>query len=173
MRVSRISVVFNWLNLYLSLAGLSRPLYIGGQVSRNRSFLYKLQRPYTISSRISTMSMLGPSLTSLRGTQIMGSISYTLVTYCPGSRCMPQDGMGKMVRKRKPLETGGNAGCVVCLWREERPLLYRHRGMRTGSDGTQTKVQKRKRTDSYSFSTQENKQTRIYFLLKQKNLAPV
>jgi hypothetical protein len=33
-----------------------------------------------ISSRISTMSMLGPSLTGLRGTKIMGSISYTLVS---------------------------------------------------------------------------------------------
>jgi hypothetical protein len=37
MRVSRISVVLNWLNLNLSLAGLSWPLYIGGQVSRIRS----------------------------------------------------------------------------------------------------------------------------------------
>jgi hypothetical protein len=36
-RVLRISVVLNWLNLNLSLAGLSWPLYIGGQVSRNRS----------------------------------------------------------------------------------------------------------------------------------------
>jgi hypothetical protein len=34
MRVSRISVVLNWLNLNLSLAGLSCPLYIGGKVSR-------------------------------------------------------------------------------------------------------------------------------------------
>jgi hypothetical protein len=37
MRVSRISVVLNWLNLNLSLSGLSWPLYIGGQVSRIRS----------------------------------------------------------------------------------------------------------------------------------------
>jgi hypothetical protein len=37
MRVSRISAVFNWLNLNLSLAGLSWPLYIGGHVSRIRS----------------------------------------------------------------------------------------------------------------------------------------
>jgi hypothetical protein len=37
MRVSRISMVLNWLDLNLSLAGLSWPLYIGGQVSRNRS----------------------------------------------------------------------------------------------------------------------------------------
>jgi hypothetical protein len=36
-RVLRISVVLNWLNLNLSLADLSWPLYIGGQVSRNRS----------------------------------------------------------------------------------------------------------------------------------------
>jgi hypothetical protein len=35
--VSRISVVLNWLNLNLSLADLSWPLYIGGQVPRNRS----------------------------------------------------------------------------------------------------------------------------------------
>jgi hypothetical protein len=35
--VSRISVVLNWLNLNLSLAGPSWPLYIGGQVSRIRS----------------------------------------------------------------------------------------------------------------------------------------
>jgi hypothetical protein len=37
MRVSRISVVLNWLDLNLSLAGLSWPLYIGGQVLRIRS----------------------------------------------------------------------------------------------------------------------------------------
>jgi hypothetical protein len=37
MCVSRISVVLNWLNLNLSLAGLSWPLYIGGQVSRIQS----------------------------------------------------------------------------------------------------------------------------------------
>jgi hypothetical protein len=37
MRVSRISVVLNWINLNLSLAVLSSPLYIGGQVSRIRS----------------------------------------------------------------------------------------------------------------------------------------
>jgi hypothetical protein len=36
-RVSRISVVLNWLNLNLALAGLSCLLYIGGQVSRIRS----------------------------------------------------------------------------------------------------------------------------------------
>jgi hypothetical protein len=35
--VSRIIVVLNWLNLNMSLAGLSWPLYIGGQVSRIRS----------------------------------------------------------------------------------------------------------------------------------------
>jgi hypothetical protein len=42
MHVSRISVVFNWLNLNLSLTGLSWPLYIGGQVSRNRSGLIQI-----------------------------------------------------------------------------------------------------------------------------------
>jgi hypothetical protein len=37
MHVSRISVVLNRLNLNLSMAGLSWPLYIGGQVARIRS----------------------------------------------------------------------------------------------------------------------------------------
>jgi hypothetical protein len=36
-RISRISMILNLLNLNLSLADLSWPLYIGGQVSRNRS----------------------------------------------------------------------------------------------------------------------------------------
>jgi hypothetical protein len=40
---------------------------------------YKLQCPYTISSRISTMSMTGPS-SGLRSTKITGSISYILVS---------------------------------------------------------------------------------------------
>jgi hypothetical protein len=35
MRVEN-KLVINWLNLNLSLAGLSWPLYIGGQVSRIR-----------------------------------------------------------------------------------------------------------------------------------------
>jgi hypothetical protein len=35
--VSRIRMVLNWLNLNLSLADLSWPLYIGGHVLRNRS----------------------------------------------------------------------------------------------------------------------------------------
>jgi hypothetical protein len=42
IRVSRISVVLNWLNLNLSLAGLSWPLYIGGQVSRILSGLIQI-----------------------------------------------------------------------------------------------------------------------------------
>jgi hypothetical protein len=42
MRVSRISVVLNWLNINLPLAGLSWPLYIGGQVSRIRSGLIQI-----------------------------------------------------------------------------------------------------------------------------------
>jgi hypothetical protein len=37
--VSRINVVFNLATLNLYLTGLSWPLYIGGQVSRNRSGL--------------------------------------------------------------------------------------------------------------------------------------
>jgi hypothetical protein len=35
-------MVFNWLNLNLSLAGLSWPLYIGGQVSRSRTGLIQI-----------------------------------------------------------------------------------------------------------------------------------
>jgi hypothetical protein len=35
-------LVINWLNLNLSLAGLSWPLYIGGQVSRIRSGLIQI-----------------------------------------------------------------------------------------------------------------------------------
>jgi hypothetical protein len=41
---------------------------------------YKLQHPYMIQTRILTMTMPGPGLMGLRGTQIMGSISYTLVS---------------------------------------------------------------------------------------------
>jgi hypothetical protein len=41
-RVSIISVVLNWFNLNLSLAGLSWPLYIGGQVSMIRSGLIQI-----------------------------------------------------------------------------------------------------------------------------------
>jgi hypothetical protein len=51
MRVSRISVVLNWLNLNLSLAGLSWPLYIGGQVSRIWSDSIQITMPvYDINS---------------------------------------------------------------------------------------------------------------------------
>jgi hypothetical protein len=45
MRVSRISMVLNWLNLNLSPAGLSWPLYICGQVSRIRSGLIQITVP--------------------------------------------------------------------------------------------------------------------------------
>jgi hypothetical protein len=51
MHVSRISVVLNWLNLNLSLAGLSWPLYIGGQVLRIRSGSIQITVPvYDINS---------------------------------------------------------------------------------------------------------------------------
>jgi hypothetical protein len=51
MHVSRISVVLNWLNLNLSLVGLSLPLYIGGQVSRIRSGSVQITVPvYDINS---------------------------------------------------------------------------------------------------------------------------
>jgi hypothetical protein len=42
IRVSRIIMVLNWINLNLSLVGLSWPLYIGGQLSRTRSGSIKI-----------------------------------------------------------------------------------------------------------------------------------
>jgi hypothetical protein len=50
---------------------------------RSGQVQYKLQCPYMISTRISTMPMIGPTLTGLRGTKITGSVSYTLVTHLP------------------------------------------------------------------------------------------
>jgi hypothetical protein len=78
--VLRISVVLNWLNLNLSLAGLSWPLYIGGQVSRNRSGSIQITASQYVTDLYFAMTMPGPGLMGLRGTQIMGSISYTLVS---------------------------------------------------------------------------------------------
>jgi hypothetical protein len=68
-----------WLTLNLSLAGLSWPLYIGGQVSRNQSgSIHITLFVYDIDSYFD-YGYSGPNLTGLRGTQITGSISYTLV----------------------------------------------------------------------------------------------
>ena len=45
--------------------------------------------------------------------------------YCPGSRCTPQDGMGKNLAVAQCSASGGK--CVeVCVYGEERPLLDRH-----------------------------------------------
>jgi hypothetical protein len=85
MRVEN-KLVDNWLNLNLSLAGLSWPLYIGSQVSMIRSGSIKLQCLYMISSRISTIAMIGHNShwtitrTGCKGTKIMGLSSYTLVS---------------------------------------------------------------------------------------------
>jgi hypothetical protein len=79
-------IVNNWLNLNLSLAGLSWPLYIGGQVSKIRSGLIQITCLYTISSHILTITMIGHNShwtitrTGPRGTKIMGLNSYTLVS---------------------------------------------------------------------------------------------
>jgi hypothetical protein len=78
--VSRISVVLNWLNLNLSLAGLSWPLYIGGQVSRVRSDSIQITMSvYDVFSYFDYIYawayLAGPG-----GTKIMGLNSYTLVT---------------------------------------------------------------------------------------------
>jgi hypothetical protein len=81
--VSRISVVLNWLNLNLSLASLSWPLYIGGQVSRIRSG--SLQITMSVYDVISYFDYIYACayLTGPRGTKIMCLISYTLVTVEP------------------------------------------------------------------------------------------
>jgi hypothetical protein len=76
-------VVLDWLNLNLSLAGLSWPLYIGGQVSRNQ--LGSIQITMSVYDVISYFDYIYAYafLTGPRGTKIMGLISYTLVTYFP------------------------------------------------------------------------------------------
>jgi hypothetical protein len=72
-------VVLNWLNLNLSLAGLSWPLYIGGQVSRIWSG--SIQITLSVYDIISYFDYIyaWAYLTGLRGTKITGFISYTLV----------------------------------------------------------------------------------------------
>jgi hypothetical protein len=65
-------LVTNWLNLNLSLASLSWPLYIGGQVSRNRSSSIQITMRITIRSRISTMTILGPSFHGLLPKRALG-----------------------------------------------------------------------------------------------------
>jgi hypothetical protein len=78
--VLRISVVPNWLNLDLSLAGLSWPLYIGGQVSRIRSgSIQIIMSVYDVISYFDYIYAWS-YLTGRRGTKIMGLNSYTLVT---------------------------------------------------------------------------------------------
>jgi hypothetical protein len=78
--VSRISVVLNWLNLNLSLAGLSWPVYIGGQVSRIRSG--SIQITMSVYDIISYFDYIyaWDFLTGPRGTKIMCLNSYTLVS---------------------------------------------------------------------------------------------
>jgi hypothetical protein len=73
-------MVLNWLNLNLSLAGLSWPLYIGGQVSRIRSG--SIQITLSIYDIILYFDYIyaWAYLTGLRGTKITGFISYTLVS---------------------------------------------------------------------------------------------
>jgi hypothetical protein len=76
--VSIISIVLNWLNLDLSLAGLSWPLYIDGQVSRIQSG--SIQITMSVYNVISYFDYNYPwaYLTGPRGTKIMGLNSYTL-----------------------------------------------------------------------------------------------
>jgi hypothetical protein len=74
--VSRISVIFNWLNL--SLAGLSCPLYIGGQVSRIRSC--SIQITMSVYDGISYFDYIyaWAYLAGPRSTKIMALIAITL-----------------------------------------------------------------------------------------------
>jgi hypothetical protein len=80
--VSRINMVVN-LAYSQSVPGrpLLAPIYI--YVARSQGtgrVQYILQCPYTTLTRILTMTIIGPNLMGLRGTQITGSISYTLVS---------------------------------------------------------------------------------------------
>jgi hypothetical protein len=77
--VLRISGVLNRLNLDMSLAGLSWPLYIGGQVSRIWSG--STQITMSIYDIISYFDYIyaWAYLEGPRGTEIMGLISYTLI----------------------------------------------------------------------------------------------
>jgi hypothetical protein len=69
----------NWLNLNLSLAGLSWPLYIGGQVPRIRSGLIQIALSvYNIISYFDYFYAWA-KLTDPRGTKITGLNGYTLV----------------------------------------------------------------------------------------------
>jgi hypothetical protein len=73
-------LVINWPNLYLSPAGLSWPLYIGGQVSRIRSG--SIQIIVSVYHIISYFDYIyaWPKLLGPRGTKITGLNSYTLVS---------------------------------------------------------------------------------------------
>jgi hypothetical protein len=79
-------LVDNWLNLNLSLADLSLPLHIGGQVSRIRSDSIQITMLYTIWSHILIITMPRPNfyraITRMcpRGTKITGLGRYTLVS---------------------------------------------------------------------------------------------
>jgi hypothetical protein len=82
MRVEN-KLEINWLNLNLSLAGLSWPLYIGGQVSRIRSG--SIQITMSVYDIISYFNYIYAwvYLSGPRGTKIMGLNSYTLVSGSP------------------------------------------------------------------------------------------
>jgi hypothetical protein len=69
-----------WLAFNLSHTVPSWPLYIDDQVSRIGWDPTQLQYRHTVRTRISTSITIGPSLTGLRGTQLMGSIIYTLIS---------------------------------------------------------------------------------------------
>jgi hypothetical protein len=67
-----------WLTLNLSLTGLSWPLYIGGQVSRNRSGSIHITMPVYDTDSYLDCDYSGPNLTGLRGTQVTGFLTIPL-----------------------------------------------------------------------------------------------
>jgi hypothetical protein len=79
-RVSRINVVVN-LAYSQSVPGrpLLAPIYRWPFLKEPVGFNTYLRCLYMTLTHISTMTILGPNLTGLRGTQITGFISYTLV----------------------------------------------------------------------------------------------
>jgi hypothetical protein len=83
-RVSRINVLIN-LAYFQSVPDrpLLAPIYRWPGLKGTDRVRYILQCMYTTWTRTSTTNILGPSLTGLRGTQVTGSISYTLVTHVP------------------------------------------------------------------------------------------
>jgi hypothetical protein len=90
---------------------LLAPIYRWPGLEDRVGFRYRLQYQHTVRTHISTNITIGPSLTGLRGTQLMGSIIYTLVTGRVHRRCSP--------------ESSGPVSSSVCLPPRRRLTLTR------------------------------------------------